>query len=78
MPGKKIFPFEFKMVEPAGLELVKCFATSRDVTADLPPHLQGRSLEALPKGAEYRLSQVFHALPNTTVSEASMAVTVTK
>lgn len=78
VPGQEIFPFAFKMTEPIGEELVKCFATSRDVTADLPQQLRGRSLSPLPKDEEFRLSEIFRNLRNTTVSEASMAVTVTR
>ena len=41
------YPFDFDVTEPAGMELVKCFAVDRDVAHDLPPALRsldGRSV----------------------------------
>ena len=74
----------FVVSEPAGYELVKCFATTKDITADLPAQLLGK--DAIDMG-DYKappmltndidkiLSNEFrrHAL---NVAEASIAVTV--
>ena len=74
----------FVVSEPAGYELVKCFATTRDVTADLPAQLLGK--DAIDMGAHKAppvltneidkiLSNEFRRhSPN--VAEASIAVTV--
>ena len=61
-----------------GLELVKCFATSRDVTEELPADLQGREWRPLdPRFLGEELSDSFRNLPDTAVTEASLAITVT-
>ena len=78
IPGPDIFPFEFVLREPAGLELVKCFAVSRDVTRELPNEFRGTTLSSLPQGSDMRLSSVFRRLPDVTLSEASVAVTVAR
>ena len=77
IPGEKTFPFNFRLTEPLGYELLKCFATSRDVTSELPKFLRGVSLDPLPSGSDHRLSGVFRDLPNVAVSEQSLLVTVT-
>ena len=51
---------------------------SRDVTKDLPKELRGRSLDPLPRRIVLRLSKSFNGLKGTALSEASLAVTVTK
>lgn len=78
MPGKTTFPFDLTFVPPVGRELVKCFAVSRNVTKELPPALQGRSLEPLPKNMVKGLSRRFRQLPHAGVVEASLVITVTK
>jgi hypothetical protein len=78
IPGEALFPFEFQFVLPAGTELVKCFAVSRDVTAELPPELRGRSLDPLPREVGRSLSSLFRRLPDAAVSEASFVVTVSE
>jgi hypothetical protein len=61
---------------PAGEELVKCFAVTRNVSDELPSKLRGQSLAPLPKGTAAELSGVFARLPNAHVTETSMLVTV--
>lgn len=78
IPGPDVFPFEFVFREPVGIELVKCFAVSRDATRELPDEIRGNTLSPLPKGMDSRLSHIFRRLPNMAVSEASVAVTVTR
>jgi len=77
IPGETTFPFKLKLTEPAGYEVLRCFATSRNVTAELPKDLQGKSLGALPPGTEHRLASVFSDLPNVKVSEKQLVITVT-
>jgi hypothetical protein len=78
IPGGALFPFEFQFVPPAGVELVKCFAVSRDVTEELPPELRGKSLDPLSRGVGLSLSSLFRRLPDAAVSEASFVVTLSK
>ena len=77
IPGETIFPFKLRLTEPAGYEALRCFATSRNVTAELPKYLQGKSLGALPPGTEHRLAGVFSDLPDVKVSEKQLVITVT-
>jgi len=76
IPGERIFPFSLKVSQPAGQELIKCFAASRDVTHDLPSALRGKSLDPVPAALLLDLSERFRNLPNAAVAEASLAVTV--
>ncbi len=76
MPDDPKFNFEFTVSPPTGQELVKCFAVSRDVTADLPPALRGNTLKPMPRDLGMRLSATFRELPDAAVSEASFVVTV--
>jgi hypothetical protein len=78
IPDDKLFPFNFEFIPPTGTELVKCFAVSRDVTAELPEVLQGRTLTPLPRDLALRLSKAFRQLPDAAVSEASFVVTVSE
>ena len=70
------YPFDFDVTEPAGMELVKCFAVDRDVAHDLPPAL--RSLEGgpLPAGMDTQLPGTFRALRGAQVTESSLVITV--
>lgn len=77
LPGETTFPFDFKLTEPLGYELLKCFATSRNVTKELPKFLRGANLNPLPPGTEHRLPGIFRGLPDVAVSEESLVVTVT-
>ena len=78
IPGEALFPFDFSFVPPAGVELVKCFAVSRDVTAELPPEMRGGSLDPLPRKVGLSLSSLFARLPEAAVSEASFVVTLSE
>jgi len=74
----RVMPFDLRVKEPAGTELLKCFATSRDVRADLPPDLADFGRITLPATWTERLPIVFRQIRNATVSEASLVVTVTR
>lgn len=75
LPGR-IMPFDLNIGEPPGIELVKCFALSRDVTSDLPDELQALDFTFLPEGMDFRLPTIFRSLDNVTMSEASIVITV--
>ena len=74
VPGDAM-PFDFNLTPPAGVELVKCFATSRDVTAELPRALQGLEHVALPRGMEWSLPTIFRRV-RAALSEASLVITL--
>ena len=77
LPGNNTFPFSLKLTEPLGFELLKCFATSRNVTNELPKFLRGQHLNPLPEGVAHRLYRIFKNIPDVVVSEQSLVVTVT-
>jgi hypothetical protein len=78
IPGPDTFPFLLKFSPPTGIDLLKCFATGRDVTSELNLFLRGENTEPLPKGIGPKLSPIFRRLPDAKVSEASLVITVTK
>ena len=75
IPGPRL-PFDLNIGEPAGVELVKCFAVSRDITDDLPRELRSLDFPVLPDGMDFRLPAIFRRLQNVAVSEASVVITV--
>ena len=75
IPGN-LFPFNFVISEPPGIELIKCFAASRDVTAMLPSGLRANSLKPLPVGTEWDLARIFRGLKGVGLTEVSLVVTV--
>lgn len=77
VPGEML-PFEMTFQPPAGVELVKCFATGRNVETDLPDGLRGYEFKPLPKSMEWKLPEIFRRLPDAQVSEASLIITLNK
>ena len=75
LPGQ-MMPFDLNIGDPPGIELVKCFALSRDVTNDLPDELQALDFAFLPEGMEFRLPTIFRSLDDVALSEASLVITV--
>ena len=75
IPGN-LFRFNFVISEPPGIELIKCFAASRDVTAMLPSGLRANSLKPLPVGTEWDLARIFSGLKGVGLTEVSLVVTV--
>jgi hypothetical protein len=77
VPGKETFlPFDLSVMPPVGSELTKCFATSRNVTEDLPEPMRGHSLEPLPERTARRMSGIFQGLSDVKVTEQSLVITV--
>ena len=75
IPGPRL-PFDLNIGEPAGIELVKCFATSRDVSKDLPEELRSMDFPVLPDGMDFRLPAIFRRLRDVAISESSVVITV--
>ena len=69
----------FKTSPPAGFELIKCYAATKDVTVILPQELTGKGdykvMPALPERYSTSLSDTFLDRDDN-VSEASLAITV--
>jgi|TARA_Y100000310_G_scaffold267423_1_gene279412 hypothetical protein len=61
---------------PPGADLIKCFATTRDVTENLPKELRPSDGSYVPAGWDDRLLRVFRSLENAGLTEASLVVTV--
>ncbi|MDP6271050.1 MAG: DUF4384 domain-containing protein [Alphaproteobacteria bacterium] len=72
------YAFDLNVTEPAGIDLVKCFATNRDVMRELPRAWRSEDFAPLPAGLDFKLVGTFHAIAEATVSEASLVVTVVK
>lgn len=75
VPGA-IYPFELEFAEPPGMELLTCFATGRDVRADLPAALRVPDWGAVPPGLDSRLHELFDELTDTDVARASLPIAV--
>lgn len=78
-PERKPEPDPFDLVigaETTGVEEFQCFASTRDITDDLPVTLKGISLEALPPRHAERLHLPFETLEDTAIAAAKMTLTV--
>jgi len=75
IPGN-LLPFDLVFGEPAGTELVKCFATSEDVSNQLPKSIRTNNFPVLPEGMDFRLPQIFRQVRDVAVSEASVVINV--
>ena len=72
-------PDRFDLVindDTVGVEVLRCLATPRDITADLPAALRGRSFEAIPPRYATRLQEIFRDVAGRRVATASITVTV--
>ena len=76
IPDKKLFPFALEITKPAGVELIKCFGSSRDITRELPRNLRGRSLSPMAKDVLNNASKLFSNFSKSSVAEASIVITV--
>lgn len=76
VPGQATYPFDLVLSEPTGIELIKCFAVSRDVTPELPEALRGRTWAPIAPDLAAQISRIFRDLPKAAISEASLVVTV--
>ena len=69
-------PFDFTVSPPPGVELLRCFALDRDVTAKLPPEIANSDMAPIPAKIGDRLTRIYRGIPDTKVTEVSMVVTV--
>ncbi len=70
-------PFELTInAKTQGIEVFRCFATSRDVTGDLPAALRGVSLDPISVSYASRLKELFQSIAGVSLSSSKMTVTV--
>ncbi|WP_319529306.1 DUF4384 domain-containing protein [uncultured Cohaesibacter sp.] len=62
--------------DTVGVEAVKCLATSRDVTNELPHDLRGEEFKLIPERTASHIRAIFEALPDTKLAEQSITITV--
>jgi hypothetical protein len=79
LPDASRDKFTFKFTtDTTGEELVDCFASTRDVRADLPKELFPDQIAPVPFLTLAQLRKLFANLKDTRVSEASVTVTVAR
>jgi hypothetical protein len=76
IPDARIFPFAFEVTEPLGAEIVKCFATNRDITRQLPESFRGESLDPISPSLVQQMSRLVRRSTDAEVTEASVVITV--
>lgn len=72
-------PDRFDLVindDTVGVEVLRCLATPRDITADLPAPLRGRSFDPIPPAYAARLQEIFRDVAGRRIATASITVTV--
>jgi hypothetical protein len=77
IPGD-IYPFDLAFSEPPGEETLICYASARDVGADLPSLLRMPDFGTLPVGMDARLHDIFAALKDTEIVHDSLSIVVTR
>ncbi|OUS13100.1 hypothetical protein A9Q89_03645 [Gammaproteobacteria bacterium 53_120_T64] len=76
LPGDGMFPFDFEITKPTGVEAVKCFALSRNVTNDLPEILSGNTMSPIPKEIFKNISDIFMSIKDVSITEKTMIISV--
>ena len=74
--GKRGFILEIS--EPIGVDLIKCFASKRDILKELPRSLRSLKVEALPNGTAQQLRRAFARIRDAGVSEASLVLNINR
>jgi len=64
------------VTSPPGQEQMTCYATDRNVAEDLPAAIRSDRHAELPPEVANRLDQLFHHLPDTRLSRATLPITV--
>ncbi len=70
--------FDIFAEPPAGKDLVKCFAATRNITKDLPRALRGLTFSPVPKAIAQKLVEIFGKVPRVAIAEASVLLTTIK
>ena len=77
LPGD-LFPFDLTMEGPAGVDLIKCFATTKNIAKKLPEELSRPDAPPLQPGRDIWLPTQFRKIKNAGLTEASLVITVTE
>ena len=70
--------FSLEISEPIGVDLIKCFASKRDILKELPRPLRSLKVEALPNGTAQQLRRAFARIRDAGVSEASLVLNINR
>ena len=77
LPDPRRDPFTFRIDDSTlGEERLKCIATTRNVTEELPPVLRGQSFNPVPNVVAAEIDKLFDALPDVQLSRASVTMTI--
>lgn len=77
LPDPRRDPFTFRIdASTLGEERLKCLATTRDVTKDLPPVLRGQSFDPIPAQTAAEIDTIFAGLSDVEIAGASVTVTI--
>ncbi len=77
VPGA-LYPFDLDIIEPPGKESLTCFATTRNVEADLPAELRRMEFAPLSEDVALGVAEIFRNIPDIGMTEASLTITVTR
>ncbi len=77
VPGA-LYPFDLDIIEPPGKESLTCFATTRNVEADLPAELRRMEIAPLSEDVALSVAEIFRNIPDVGMTEASLTITVTR
>ena len=75
IPGS-LMNFDLNIQAPEGADLVKCFAATRDVSADLPIEFRDVKNTSWARGADERIAAAFRGVRNASITEATVVVNV--
>ncbi len=77
LPDPRKDPFRFRInADTLGEERLKCLATTRNVSDDLPEVLRGTSFAPIPHSTAANIDTIFQQLPNTQLATTSLTVTI--
>ncbi|PYG34523.1 DUF4384 domain-containing protein [Pelagimonas varians] len=77
LPDPRKDPFRFRInADTLGEERLKCMATTRNVTDDLPEVLRGISFDPIATKTAAQIDTIFADLPDTRLSSASVTITI--
>ena len=75
LPGERL-PVTLEFTAPPGREQVQCFATDKDVSAQLPAEIVAGTFEALPMEMGSRLEQIFGDVSGEMLAETRVDLQV--
>ncbi|WP_299933819.1 DUF4384 domain-containing protein [uncultured Pelagimonas sp.] len=77
LPDPRKDPFRFRInADTLGEERLKCLATTRNVSDDLPEVLRGTSFDPIPQSTAANIDTIFQQLPNTQLASTSLTISI--